>query len=404
MRRRVGALVAVVVAVSCGVALWAPGSPRDESVFLVERGDLVLDVPVSGTIEAVDAVPLGPPSIPSMWNYKLARLVPEGTQVEAGQPVMAFDTTELERKLLDKVAERDSAETELDQRRTELERERRQTELDLATARAELVRAELKADVPPDVAEGNELAKARIDVELARKKVEHLTDKQGFQKRRAEAELAALREKRDRAAARVEEIREDIRKMNVTAPRPGTVIYVTNWRGEKKKVGDQVWQMETVVEIPDLTAMEGRGDVEEADAGRLAEGQRVQFRLDAHPDVPYRGTVERIERMVQRQSPRNPLKVVKLDIALEDTDRQRMRPGMRFRGSVEVDRAEDVLLAPVEAIYSTPQGPVAYRRGPLGGAQPVELEVGRRDGNFVEILAGLDEGDRLVSRPEGKAK
>ncbi len=257
--------------------------------------------------------------------------------------------------------------------------------------------------MPPDVAEGNELEKARIDAGIARKKVEHLTDKQGFQQRRAEAELAALREKRDRAAARVEEIREHIRKMNVTAPRPGTVIYVANWRGEKKKVGDQVWQMETVVEIPDLTAMEGRGDVEEADAGRLAEGQRVQFRLDAHPDVPYRGTVERIERMVQRQSPRNPLKVVKLDVALEDTDRQRMRPGMRFRGTIEVDRAEDVLLAPVEAISSTPKGPVAYRRGPLGGAQSVELEVGRRDGSSVEILDGLAEGDRLVSRPEGKA-
>ena len=402
MTRRWAFWLGLALVVGLGVAWWASGSPGPETVFVVERGDLVVDVPVSGTIEAVDAARLGPPAIPGVWSYKLARLVPEGTEVEAGQPVMAFDTSELERKLLDKVAERDSAETELERRQTELERERRQTELDLATARADLARAELKAEVPPDIAEGNELRKAKIDVELARREVDHLVEKQEFQRRRAEAELAALREKRDRAAARVEEIRQSIREMTVTAPRAGTVIYVTDWRGEKKKVGDQVWQRDTVLEIPDLAAMEGAGEVEEADAGRLAVGQPVRFRLDAHPDVQYRGTVERIDRMVQRQSPRNPLKVVKLDVALEGTDRERMRPGMRFRGTIEVDRAEDVLLAPVEAIYSTPEGPVAYRRGPLGGAQPVELRVGRRDDRSVEILAGLEDGQRLLPRPTGK--
>lgn len=403
MKRRWGALIALVLAVSCGIALWAPGSPREETVYPVGRGDLVLEVPVSGTIEAVDAARLGPPAIPYVWTYELARLVPEGTQVVAGQPVMAFDTTELERNLLDKIAERDSAQTELEQRRTELERERQQAELELATARAELARAELKADVPPDIAEGNELAKARIDAELARKEVAYLSEKLSFQRRRAEAELAALREKRDRAAARVEEIRVHIERMTVTAPRPGTVIYLTNWRGEKKKVGDKVWQREMVLEIPDLSAMEGRGEVEEADAGRLAVGQQVRFRLDAHPDIPYRGQVERIERMVQRQSPGNPLKVVELEVALEETDEQRMRPGMRFRGTIEVDRTSDALLAPVEAVYSTPDGPVAYRRGPLGGTQRVEIEVGRRDDRSVEILTGLQEGDRLVARPEGEA-
>lgn len=403
MRARWIVVIGFVLLGSCGLVLWSSGSPEAEETFAVEQGDLVIDVPISGTIEAVDAARLGPPAIPNVWNFKLARLAPEGMQVKAGQPVMAFDTTELERTLLEKEAERDSAQTELERRRTELERERRQTELDLATARADLTRAELKADVPPDVSEGNELRKAKIDVALAQEQVRHLTEKLGFQERRAEAELAALREKRDRAAARVEEIREDVRRMTVTAPRDGTVIYVTNWRGEKKKVGDQVWQRETVLEIPNLAAMEGQGEVEEADAGRLAVGQPVRFRLDAHPDVQYEGTVASIERMVQRQSPQNPLKVVKLDVGLDDIDRQRMRPGMRFRGTVEVDRVDDVLLAPVEAIYSTPDGPVAYRRGGLGRVRAVPLEVGRRDDRSVEIEAGLEAGDLLVPRPDERA-
>jgi multidrug efflux pump subunit AcrA (membrane-fusion protein) len=53
-----------------------------------------------------------------------------------------------------------------------------------------------------------------------------------------------------------------------------------------------------------------------------------------------------------------------------------------------------VLLAPADAVRSTADGPVAWRRS-LFGSEPVHLEVGRRNERFVEVLAGLAEGDRL---------
>lgn len=398
MARRLTFMVLVWVGVAA-FAWLALGTPEEYGGYVVERGDLVVEVPVSGTLEAVDSVQLGPPSIPGMWNYKLASLAPEGMKVAPGAPVMRFDTTELERQLLDKQAERDSAAKELERRATELERQRRDAELQLAEARARLTRAELKADVPPEISKGNELRQTEIDLELARREVAHLERKLELEEERARAEMAALVEKRDRAAARVGEIQEHLRRMNVTAPREGTVIYVANWQGEKKKPGDQVWQMEKVIEIPDLTRMKARGEVDEADAGRLSVGQRVTFRLDAHPDLVFEGEVARIERTVQRQSPRNPLKVVKLDVALEETDTQRMRPGMRFRGVVEVERAEDVLLVPLAAVETTPDGPVVRRRGVWGGGV-VPVEIGRRSGDLVEVVSGLSEGERLARWPE----
>ncbi len=61
-----------------------------------------------------------------------------------------------------------------------------------------------------------------------------------------------LTAKEARAAAIVEETQEKIRKMTVRAPRDGTVVYLTSWRDEKKKVGDTCSRCERVLEIPDL--------------------------------------------------------------------------------------------------------------------------------------------------------
>ena len=81
--------------------------------------------------------------------------------------------------------------------------------------------------------------------------------------------------------------------MTVKAPRDGTVIYVTNWRDEKMKVGDTCWRGQEVVELPDMSAMMARGQVDEADAGQVSIGQLFRIRLDAHPDVEFTGKVAR---------------------------------------------------------------------------------------------------------------
>jgi HlyD family secretion protein len=40
--------------------------------------------------------------------------------------------------------------------------------------------------------------------------------------------------------------------MTVRAPQDGIVVYQTNWRDEKKKVGDSVWFGEKILALPDL--------------------------------------------------------------------------------------------------------------------------------------------------------
>lgn len=393
------ALAAVLAVLAAAAAAFAGAGDDDAATrWVVSRGDLPITVEVAGTLRSTDSTMVGPPQIPSMWSYKISFLVPEGVEAQAGMPVVRFDPSNLERELLDKIVERDQAESELDKRRIELERTLREQDLRLAEARARLRRSELKVDVPEELTAAKELFDAQVDHAVAAEEVASLEARIDLERRAGQAELASLAEKRRRAAVRVEEIQTYVERLTVRAPRAGTVIYQSDWQGTKVKVGDEVWQMRKVLEIPDLSSMEADGRVEEADSGRLAVGQRVTFRLDAHPQVEYVGRLREIGKSVQRRARGAPVKEVQLVIALETTDVERMRPGMRFQGEVEVERAEGVLLVPAEAVRATAGGPVVYRRT-LFGSEAVAIDAGRRDDRFVEIVSGLAEGERLAPPP-----
>lgn len=407
--RRVSILGGLVLLAVLG--LWAfsgrgagRGSAQEGGWAEVKREDLVIGVEVSGTLSALESVALGPPQVEGVWDYKIAFMAPEGMEVRQGQPVLGFDISALEETLAEKIAERDSAQKELEKKLANLEIQQGEDEMRLAEARAKHRRAALKVQVPPELVASNELKEARTDLQLAEREIAYLENRMRLQRREGMAEAGALRDRRDRAAARVAEVEDAIRRMTVLAPRDGTVVYASDARRgrDKKKVGDSCWRGERVLEIPDLRRMIAEGQVDEADAGRVAVGQRVILRLDAHPDVIYTGRVRSIGTSVQRRSSADPVKVVGLDIALDRTDPQRMRPGMRFLGTVEIERTPEALVVPAEAVFNRADGPVVYRRA-RWGTEPVRPQLGRRNAQWVEIRGGLAEGDAVSLRdPEAE--
>lgn len=374
------------------------GSAVPEADWLeVRRDDLVLSIPVTGSLEAVESVRLGPPAVPDTWDFKISFLAPEGSPVRPGMPVLGFDTSQLEQKLADKMAEGDAAQKELEKRQTNLEIARRDRELDLAEAEARRRKAALKVDVPRELMAAHELEAARRDLDLAEREIAYLKERLRLEAAEAADEIGGLARQRDRALARVGEMQAAIESLTVKAPRAGTVVYVGGFDDEKKKVGDSTWRGQSVVEIPDLRTLRAAGEIDEADAGRVAVGQRVHFRLDAHPDLAFEGRVRQIGSAVRGRSEASPVKVVKLEIDLDRTDPQRMRPGMRFVGAVEIERLARALVAPAEAVFSRPGGPVTYRRAGWG-SETVRPKVGKRNDRWVEILSGLKAGDRICRR------
>jgi HlyD family secretion protein len=373
--------------------------PRETDVTWVEAriDDLVIGVGIEGSLQSRNSSYLSPPAVPEMWDYKISFLAPEGDEVEPGTAVLGFDVTELERRLRERQTESEEAAKKIEQMTKDLVRQRMADDLRLAEARARARKARLKIEVPEEFEKGQILEEARLDLELAETEIVHLESRLTSSERSGEAALDVLSSQMRRADQQVSEIRESIDRMTVKAPRAGTVIHVSNWRGDKKKIGDSCWRGERMVELPDLKAMMAKGEVDEADAGKITEGQAFRARLDAHPDVEYTGQVESIWQTVQRKSWRNPIKVVRLDLKLNETDTQRMRPGMRFRGSVEIEREEDVLIVPSHAVFLTSEGPVVFRRT-FFGHEKVPVRLGRRNDEVVQVVEGLEAGDRVAER------
>jgi len=390
MKRRIAAasLVIVVLALAWRLAI---GSAVGPARTVAKRADLVTTVEIAGTLRALESDQAGPPILQDIWEYRLVKMAPEGTSVKKGQMILQFDTTELTQRLEEKRAERDTAAKELEKRSIELSVREEALTLQEAEAEARRRKADLKVEVPPELVGANELAQSRLDLDLVKRELAWVAQRKGVARRAADAERASLSERHERSAARVNEIEARIRQMTVPAPRDGTLIYLANWRDEKKKVGDTCWRGERVVEVPDLGRMIVKGDVDEADSAALATGERVSLRLEAHPDATFAGHVLSIGRTVQRQNPKIPKKVVKVEVALDGSDPLRMRPGMRIRGEIETGRHIGLLVLPLEAVFPSPSGPIAWRPA-WRGATAVPLVLGMRNGKLVEIVKGLAEG------------
>jgi HlyD family secretion protein len=366
----------------------------------IQRGDLALGVEVTGELEAVDSDSLGPPLVSGIGEFKVARMAPEGLTIEKGQPALGFDTSELARKLDEKQNERAAVAAEIGKKRSDAALARKDEELSIAETAGKLRKAELKAERSEDLTGSLELQLAKLDFELAKKELAYQQARAQAQQQQDRDDLAALHFREQEAERRVSEIQSALPQLNVTAPRTGTVIYVTNWNNQKKKVGDAVWRGEKILKTAALDRMRGRAQIDEADVSKLALDQHATLRLEAFPDVEYAGMVREIGRLVERQAPDNPRRIVRTLLDIDQSEPARMRPGMRFRGTAETEHIKNALLIPVSAIFLTEQGPVAYRRGRLG-AEPVRLTLGKSNAESAEVLAGLSEGDQVTrARPE----
>jgi HlyD family secretion protein len=399
--QRTASCALALLLASCAL-LPGCGAPPvgEEELVAVGPGELVIGVDVAGTLKARRSLQVGPPVSSEAWDFKITRLAPEGSEVKKGALVIAFDATDLERERLERGADLETAVKEIARKQQDLELARRDGELRLAEAEAAARKARLKADLPAKYTAAIELKLAQVDLEaaladlaMAKKRLEHTLAL-------GRAELSYLRDRHARYQERLRRLGETIAALEVRAPIDGVVVYQANWRGEKRKVGDDCYAGRGCIEITDVADLYAEAEVDEVESARVTIGQRARFRLEALPEVEWTGTVESLRPNVYRQSPRNPIKVIGVKIKLDKIEPRRMRPGMQLRGRLEIERVVGALLAPVEAILPRPSGPVVLRRT-VTGWQEVRVELGRRTRTHAEVLRGLAPGDRIARRDLG---
>lgn len=377
------------------VALVACNREHGELALVdVKKADLVIGVEVTGELAAVDSLDVKPPALYDTWDFKIANLAPEGIEVKPGDPVVAFDPSEQMRTLESLQNDAEAAKKKLDKKRDDAALARRDEQLAIAQAEAALRKASLKTTGEKDLMATVDQKTLELEEQLAKLALDQAKNKADRAQKSDAAEVQSLTDHYQYLVDRVKELQDNIGKMDVKSPRAGTIVYPTNWRGEKKKVGDSAWRMEAVLQIVGLGKMVGNGEIDEIDVARVAVDQPVSIKLDALPDVMLKGAVGEIAKSVAPKSQADPSNVVKLKVKVDAPPNVPLRPGMRFRGEVETERLASVVQVPAEAVFVTPDGPVAYKASG-GGVTKVKLVLGKRNATAIEVKSGLAPGDRV---------
>lgn len=181
----------------------------------------------------------------------------------------------------------------------------------------------------------------------------------------------------------------------------------------------------------DITKMQVKANVDEADIGNVKDGQRATFTVDAFINDVFNGTVQEV-----RLNPTTSANVVTYTtIVNAPNDDEKLKPGMTANITIFTQEADTALLVPVKAIKYKPDSSLSpqYRIIPLkniGGQEQqsngnskqetvdssnitgyvwvkqgnelIQKKVitGLNDNTHVEILSGLSANDEVVTESE----
>ncbi len=318
MRRRI-LVVAIAVLVIGGVATWyvTRGTPAVHYVTApVTRGDVTRAVTASGTVNPQTTVQVG-----SYVSGSIERVLCDyNTQVKKGQLCAKIDSRPYDSALEQERANVAAANAQLAKDRSNLTLQ----EANFKRAKA-LYDQQLLSRDQFDQANANYLqAQSQIQV-----------DQSALTQRNAALKSAQV----------------NLGYTNIVSPVDGTVV------SRNVTVGQTVaasFQTPTLFLIAtDLTKMQVDASVSEGDIGGIKEAAPVSFGVEAFPGKRFQGTVTQV-----RQAPEAVQNVVTYDVVVTVANPELLlKPGMTANVRIVIDKRDDVLRVPDQALRFSPSVP-----------------------------------------------
>jgi HlyD family secretion protein len=280
--------------------------------------------------------------------------------------------------------------------------------LDNRAQRADLELAE--RDVRAAAAQGDEacLAAELAEKELARVLSLHGSgiasdqslDSLSTERDRSRAACAAARAMVERARARVAAARVQLDFTELRAPFAGTVAQLTTEVGEWITPSPPGVPIPPIIDLLDAASTYVSAPIDEVDAERVRVGLDARVTVDSRPGEAFGARVVRVASYVLDDLEQN--RTVEIEVEFSEPEAARgILAGTSADVEVVLDRRDGVLRAPAAAVAEG--GSVLVLAGGVLEARTVE--VGLRNWQVVQILAGLVEGEQVVtSRPSTEVK
>ncbi|MBI2922996.1 MAG: efflux RND transporter periplasmic adaptor subunit [Planctomycetes bacterium] len=376
-------LLVVVLAAAGGVAWWfwkrEKASAPQYRTAMVQRGDVLVAVTATGTIQ-----PLGQVQVGTQVSGTIESLGADWNSAVTTKTVLAqIDPAPLQARA--------------DQDRANLAR----AEADVERVQAALTQAENDLKRAQELAAQKLIPPSEYDAAVATR------DSQVAQMKVARAGV-----EQSRATLRVSEL--NLKYTTIYSPIDGIVISRNVDVGQTVAASLSAPTLFVIAE--NLKSIQVQASVAEADIGRIFAGQDAMFTVDAYRERRFRAKVVQV-----RLQPTTVQNVVTYTVILgaENKD-EKLLPGMTANVTFEVETAKDVLKVPNAALRFVPADapPAAeaaggrrreakgrvWVKGPAGPVA-VEIETGVTDGSFTAVKKGeLTDGQEVITGLAGDAK
>jgi HlyD family secretion protein len=378
--------VLAVAAITFGVSQMKPAAPSVEAGTLltgaVERGEMLRAVRGSGTL-----VPEEIRWIPAQTEGRVERIVLRpGTPVSPDTVIIELTNPELERDVQDSESQLKAAEAEFTRLKVQLESELLRQQAEAARIQSEYKQAKMRADTDEELAKQGLIGS--LQAKLSRVTEQELANRNGIEQRRLEitaetnkAQLAVQREQVDQRRTLLQLRRRQLDSLSV---RPGIegVLQVM-----PVEVGQRVAPGTNLARV----SQPGRLKAEL----RIPETQARDIQIGQHAEIDTRNG--KIPGRVSRIDPASQDGSLGVDVTLEGELPKGARPDLNVEGTIELERLVDILFVdrPVNGQENSLVG--LFKLDPDGkGATRVRVRLGRVSVTDVEVVEGLQAGDRII--------
>lgn len=211
------------------------------------------------------------------------------------------------------------------------------------------------------------------------------------------AEIGTKQAQVDKARLDLAEKQRNLDKAVLVAPIDGVITEINIEPGERA-LNEET---NAALVLADASAYLLKVEVDEVDIGRVKRGQPVEVSLDAMPDETFNGRVADIAPRPVQASDSTGIVAYEVIISLLEED-PRLLTGMTALATIEVERLEQIVVVPNQAIQMEQNGdqPIVYveKLDDQDNLMRVEVELGMRNGTVTQIVAGVSEGDRILIR------
>lgn len=361
----------------------------------VVRGTFYIDIYEEGEIEAINSINISSPNIPWRFgNLKISNIVTDGSEVKSGDTLITFDPSEVRKAILDYEDRLIVSNAELEKMlaQHELEMEELNADYEVTRISHEITRMQLESASHESDIKRREiklnLDKADISLDRAKEQIEN----------RRKIQIEEVKQKRlsiRQDEERLEEAYATLNKLFVIAPAPGIAIISQNWStGNKFQLGDQCWSSQQLIQLPDLSTLKAKVNINEVDISKITKGLKVQIRPDAFSDSTFTGYVATVANLAQNKDNKSNIKVFPIEIIINEYNKN-LLPGLTVSCRIIVDEISDVNYIPLEALHVEGDKSYVYRKS-INNYDKVEVQTGPTNSDYVIIESGLEKGDKVA--------